>query len=177
MRKGLIVYQSKYGATKKYVDMLREEIPCDVFATSDCGKLALEEYDWIILAGGIYAGGISGLHQLQKRYHRRPNQRFAVFCVGASPFDENALAEIKARNLRGDLQNAPVFYGRGAWDESKMSWKDRTLCGLLRKAVAKKNNASDEPWIRALLLSAGKACDWTDKGYLDPLLEFIRTGS
>jgi len=172
MEKGLIAYQSKYGATKKYVDMLREELPCDVCAAGDCGKLALETYDWIILAGGIYAGGIAGLNRMIKRYRPSPRQRFAVFCVGASPFDEKSLAEIKARNLTGDFQDVPVFYGRGAWDESKMSWKDRTLCGLLRRAVAKKDAA--EPWMSELLLSAGKVCDWTDKSYLLPLLEFIR---
>lgn len=177
MNKGLIVYQSKYGATKKYVDMLREELSCNVCETVGCGKLALEEYDWIILAGGIYAGGIAGLNRLVKGYRRPPHQRFAVFCVGASPFDEKALAEIKSRNLRGDFRDVPVFYGRGAWDESKMSWRDRTLCGLLRKAVAKKDSASGEPWMDALLLSAGKACDWTDKSYLLPLVEFIRAGN
>lgn len=177
MSKGLIAYQSKYGATKKYVDMLREELDCDVCEAGDCGKAALEKYDWIILAGGIYAGGIAGLNQLIKRYRRPARQRFAVFCVGASPFDEKALAEIKARNLRENFQDVPVFYGRGGWDESKMSWKDRTLCSLLRKAVAKKNDCSLEPWMSALLLSAGKVCDWTDKKYLLPLLEFIRAGS
>ena len=177
MRKGLIAYQSKYGATKKYVDMLREELPCGVCATGECGKMAPEGYDWLILAGGIYAGGIAGLNRLIKKYRRPPHQRLAVFCVGASPFDEKALAEIKARNLRGDFQDVPVFYGRGAWDEGKMSWKDHALCGLLRKAVARKDAASGEPWMSALLLSAGKACDWTDKKYLLPLLEFNNAGS
>lgn len=35
MEKGIIIYQSKYGATKKYVDWLIEEIKFDCIETSN----------------------------------------------------------------------------------------------------------------------------------------------
>lgn len=174
MNKGLILYKSKYGATKKYVDMLSEELDCDIIESGNHRKAAYEQYNWIIFAGGIYASGIAGLNVLRKNYPQIKS-KVAVFCVGASPFDENAFEEIKNHNLKGCLSNIPIFYGRGMWNESKMNLVDRTLCKMLQKAVSKKDPASCEPWMKALLSAARQNCDWTDKKYLTPLIEYIKT--
>ena len=96
------------------------------------------------------------------------------FRVGASPYDEKALAEIKAHNLKEDLKDIPVFYGRGAWDEASMTLSDRTMCRMLQKAVAKKDPSEYEPWMSALMCAAGETCDWTDRKYLEPLLLYLR---
>ncbi len=172
----LVLYKSKYGATKKYVDMLKKELDCDVYEMNACNEKNLEKYDWIVFASGIYASGISGLNVLRKKYRNLSHKKIIIFCVGASPFDEKAFGEIKRHNLKEDLKDIPIFYGRGTWDEGKMNWKDRTLCKILQKAIAKKDPSSCEPWMKALLASGGQACDWTDRSYLTPLLEFIKAG-
>ena len=174
MNNGLVLYKSKYGATKKYAEMLKEELDCDIFEIKGHCDIELETYSWIIFAGGIYASGIVGLDFLKKKYHSLKQQTLAIFCVGASPFDETALEEIRKRNLKDEFMNIPVFYGRGIWDESKMNWKDRTLCKILQKAVAKKSPDLCEPWMKALLSSVGQKHDWTDRKYLIPLIEYIR---
>lgn len=170
----LVIYKSKYGSTKKYADMLKAELSCDVVESRDFDKSVLKNYDCIILAGGIYAGGIAGINMLQKNYSGMENKKVAVFCVGASPFDEKAILQVKEHNLKGNLESVPLFYGRGAWDESRMSFKDRTLCKMLQKMVAKQTPDSCEPWMRALLSATGKTCDWTDRKYLAPLIEYAR---
>ena len=45
--------------------------------------------------------------------------------MGASPYDEKALQEVKEHNLKEDLRDIPMFYGRGAWDEEAMTFTDR----------------------------------------------------
>ena len=65
------------------------------------------------------------------------------------------------------------FYGRGAWDESKMRFMDRTLCKMLQKSVAKKNPDKYEPWMKALMCAVGQSCDWTDEKYLLPLIDYL----
>lgn len=174
MNKGLVLYKSKYGATKKYADMLQEELGCDICEIKKSHEFGWKKYDWIIFAGGIYAGGIAGLDVLKKNYTQVENKKLAVLAVGASPFDEKSLAEIKAHTLKENLKNIPVFYGRGAWDEERMTWKDRTLCKMLQKAISKKAPDSCEPWMKALLSSVGQKCDWTDRSYLTPLLKYIK---
>lgn len=173
MKPGIILYRSKYGATKKYADWLCEATDFDVAKTAKADIKQIEPYETVILCGGIYASGIAGLSFLKKNYDRLQSKKIAVFCVGASPYDPAAFEAIKAHNLKEDLKNIPIFYGRGAWDQKKMKFTDRTLCKMLQKAVAKKDPQEYEPWEKALMSAAGKVCDWTDQKYLEPLLQFI----
>ena len=130
---GVILYQSKYGATKRYAEWLSEETGFQCIETKK-----------------------------------------AVFCCGASPYEENAFLQIKKHNIKDNLSDIPVFYCRGAWDMDAMSFKDRTLCNLLRKAVAKKDPSDYEIWEKALMEAGDNNCDWTDKKYIEPIMEYIK---
>ena len=173
MAKGIIIYQSKYGATKKYAEWLQAMTGYHCAETSKAAVNEVAQYDTIVLCGGIYASGIAGLSFLKKNIDKLKHKKTAILCVGASPYDESAFAAIKEHNLTGDLRNIPLFYGRGAWDEKAMSFKDRTLCRILQKSVAKIDPSKQEPWMKALSCAAGKQCDWTDEKYLEGLMEFL----
>lgn len=173
MTKGIILYQSKYGASKKYALWLKEQTHFDCMEIRQCKADALMAYDTVILCGGIYASGIAGLSFLKKHSNILQKKQIAIFCVGASPYDETALKAIQERNLQKDWNDTPLFYGRGAWNMEQMSAKDRILCKMLQKAVAKKDPSTYEPWMTALMEAIGKECDWTDPSYLTPLLQWI----
>lgn len=174
MTKGIIVYQSKYGATKKYAEWLQVMTNFQYIEISKAVVNEVAQYETIILCGGIYASGIAGLSFLKKNIDKLKNKKLAILCVGASPYDEKAFTEIKARNLTGDLRDIPLFYGRGAWDESKMKFLDRTLCKMLQKSVVKKDPSTYEPWMNAFMCAVGQTCDWTDKKYLIPLMNYLK---
>lgn len=173
MQNGIILYSSKYGGTKKYACLLHEMTGFELAETKNTKCEDVTQYQTIILCGGIYASGIAGLSFLNKNYEKIKDKNIAIFCVGASPYDENALEKIRTFNLKGNLKEIPLFYGRGTWDESIMTFKDRTLCRLLQKAIAKKDSASYEPWMKALMSARGQKCDWTDIKYLNPLLDYL----
>lgn len=139
MSKGMILYQSKYGATKKYADWLTEKTGYDCMETKSAKAAHLQNYDVIVLGGGVYASGIAGLSFLKKNIGNISGKKIAVFAVGASPYDEKAIMQIRELHFKGALSNVPLFYCRGAWDEEKMNFRDRTLCRMLQKAVAKQN--------------------------------------
>lgn len=173
MKKGIIIYQSKYGSAKKYAQWLQNMTDFDCVEIAKAAADEAAQYDTVIFCGGIYASGIAGLSFLKKNFDKFRSKKMAVLCVGASPYDESALAEIKERNLTGDLKNVPLFYGRGAWNESKMKFLDRTLCKMLEKSIANKDPSTYEPWMKALMCAKGQNCDWTDKKYLAPLAEYL----
>ena len=173
MSRGIIMYQSKYGATKKYADWLVEETGYDCIETKDAKVANLQNYDVVILGGGVYASGIAGLQFIKKNIGRLGNKKIVVFAVGASPYDEKAIMQIRKMHFKDELRNIPLFYCRGAWDEEKMKFTDRTLCKMLQKVVAKQNPDEYEPWQKALMCAAGQKCDWTDKAYLEALLKYI----
>ena len=170
----IVVYQSKYGATQKYATWLAEALSCDLIETKRTKIEQIENYDCILLGGGIYATGIAGISFLKKHAARLKNKRIAVFAVGASPADEKTISSIRARNLPGELAHIPCFYCRGAWNEDKMSWKDRMLCSMLKKAVSKKDPALYEPWEAALMQAIGSHADWTDPENLKPVIAFAQ---
>ena len=102
------------------------------------------------------------------------NKKLVILCVGASSYEESMLAEIKEHNLTGDLRDIPLFYARGASNESKMSFVDKTLCKMLQKSIAKKDPSTYEPWMEALMCAVGQNCDWTDKKYLISLVDYLK---
>ena len=50
MSRGIIIYQSKYGATKRYADWLVEETGYDCIETKNAKATNLQNYD----LGGLY---------------------------------------------------------------------------------------------------------------------------
>ena len=54
MSKGIILYQSKYGATKKYAQWLKEATGFDCMETQKADIKKVQEYDTIILGGGVF---------------------------------------------------------------------------------------------------------------------------
>lgn len=169
----LILYKSKYGSTKKYVDMLRKEMNCDVFEINDFHFKDIKNYDFILFAGGIYAGGISIMKYVQKNSNLLANKKIAIFAVGASPYDEKAFEATKKQNLKNISFEIPMFYGRGAYDESVMNFVDKSLCKLLKKSLSKKDPSTFEPWMEAFFQADGKSSDWVNRIYLEPVIKHI----
>ena len=171
--KGIILYKSKYGATKKYANWLSEETG---FPNLDVKKAKIEhvmEYDVVIFGGGIYASGIAGLSFIKKHYDVLKEKTLLIFCVGASPYDTEAFHTLSANNLKDELSDIPLFYCRGAWDLQKMTLIDRTMCRALFKVIAKKDPSTLEVWEKALVDAGEENCDWTDKKHLEPIIAYL----
>ena len=174
MKKGVVLFSSKYGAARRYAAWLAEAASFDCMEIKKADISQVASYDTVVLCGGVYASGIAGLSFLKKHYPQLKDKKLAVFAVGASPYEEDAVRALFEHNMKEDLRPVKGFYGRGTWNESAMTFRDRMLCKMMHKAVAGKDPASFEPWMVALLSTQGQKCDWTDKAYLAPLLEYIR---
>ncbi len=173
MDRVIVLYSSKYGATRKYARWLAEELECRVVETKKASLEQVREHDTIILGGGVYASGIAGIRFLKRNYPHLREKKIIVFAVGASPHEENAISALRERNLKGPLSGLPLCYCRGALDEGAMTWLDRTLCKMLKKMAAKKDPAIYEPWERALV-EAGPSNDWTEREQIQPILDHLR---
>ena len=172
--KGIVLYSSKYGATKRYAEWLAEETGFDCVETKKARIEDVKQYETIILGGGVYASGIAGLSFLKKNMSQLQSKKVIIFCDGASPYDEKAFQQIVAHNLKDSLSGLLCFYCRGAWDMEAMNLVDRNLCKMLQKAVAKKKPEDCEVWEKALMEAGDQKHDWTDKSYLAPILEAVR---
>ena len=171
---GIILYKSKYGATKKYADWIAEKTGFECIKTDEADIRKVQEYDVIILGGGVYASGIAGLSFLKKNISKLKDKKIIVFFTCASPYDQKTVDATIKFNFKGELEGIPCFYTRGTFDMKEMTFKDRTLCKMLRKAVSKKNPEDYEPWEMGLMaVGENERGDWIDKSYIDPIIEVI----
>lgn len=175
MNHSVVLYSSRYGAAKEYARMLSESLGCTAYNVKETPLDAAGQARQVILCGGIYAGGLSGVSWLRKNSRVLKDKKIVLFAVGASPWDEKAVRQIQERNLKGLPPDTVLFYGRGAWDESAMSFTDRTLCRMLQKSVAKKDPETCEPWEKALLEASGRSCSWIDEKYLESVYRYLET--
>ena len=171
--KGIIVYQSKYGTTKKYATWLREKTGFEMIKTKDASVEKLLNYDILIFGGGIYASGITGLTFVKKNYEKLKDKKILLFCDGASPYHKETIEQMFKQNLQELYDLLPCFYCRGAFHMKAMTFIDRNLCKLLIKSVKKKKSEDLLVWGKALLEAGDGPNDWSDPSYLEPLLKAI----
>lgn len=172
---GIIIYKSKYGATKKYAEWLSEAtgFPCVSTKEADINKVA--ECDVVIVGGGVYASGIACTSYLKKNIGKLKGKKIIVFTCGASPYDKESVDAVIEMNMKDELKGIPVFYCRGTFDLKNMSFIDKNLCTMLRKSLLKKDPNEMAVWEKALVEATdNEAHDWTDKSYLEPVLEAIK---
>ncbi len=63
---GIIVYRSKYGASKKYAEWLAEETGFRCVSIKEVKTDELASCDTVIVGGGIYASGFAFTSFLKK---------------------------------------------------------------------------------------------------------------
>ena len=171
---GIVIYKSKYGATKKYAEWISEAIGFECVSVQDADINKVVEFDTVILGGGIYAGGIAIVPFLKKNYSKLKDKKIIVYTCGASPYDEKSVNEVIDKNMKDELKGIPVYYCRGGFDFKNMTFMDKTLCKMLRKALSKKDPKDYEVWEEALMsVGENESGDWTDKANLEPLLAAV----
>ena len=172
---GIIIYKSKYGSVKKYAEWLSEATGFKAVSTKEADIDEVSKCDTIILGGGVYASGIACTSYLKKNIGKLKGKKILVFTCGASPYDKVSVDAVIDMNMKDELSGIPVFYCRGAFDLKNMSFIDRNLCTMLRKSLLKKDPNEMAVWEKALVEATdNEAHDWTDKSYLEPILEAVK---
>lgn len=147
-----IVYTSNTGFTKKYAEMLGEEIQVPVYEFKQAkGKLTRE--DEIIYMGWIMAGGIKNYGKARKNYKIK-----AVCSVGMSKLGGKQCVELKEKqHIKEQL-----FYLQGGFDKSKLKGIYKFMMNSLEKVVKpkveSKPNKTPEDIEMLEMMNHGKDC-------------------
>ena len=172
--KGIILCQSKYGASMKYAEWISEETGFKIVETKKADINRVAKFDTIILGGGVYSSSIAGIAFLKKNIDVLKGKKIYVYCCGAAPYDDEILDIIRKRNLKGELADIPCFYYQGMWDLNGMKFTDRAMCRLYIKILSDKDPADLKVWEKPFLDAKDKKCDWTDKKYITPLIDLLK---
>jgi menaquinone-dependent protoporphyrinogen IX oxidase len=173
--KGIILCQSKYGASQKYAEWIAEETGFSIVETKKADIKEVSGYDVIILGGGVYASAIAGIAFLKKNIGALRGKRIYVYCCGAAPYDEEIVESIRSRNLKDALSGIPLFYYQGMWDLNGMGFADKAMCKMYIKMLSKKDPSEMKAWEKPFYEANDQKSDWTDKKYIAPLIELIKS--
>jgi menaquinone-dependent protoporphyrinogen IX oxidase len=178
MKKCVVVYESKYGTTKKYAEWIAEDLGADLFERKAASADALTGYDVIIYGGGLYAGGVSGFSFIKNNFNKIKDKRILLFTCGLG--DPSVLENVD--NIRESLdqfmtpemkKKVEVFFLRGGMDYSKLSFVHKSLMSMVQKTVARKDAANRTPEETAMIETYGKVVDFTDRDTIKPLVDSV----
>ncbi|MBO5353325.1 MAG: flavodoxin domain-containing protein [Lachnospiraceae bacterium] len=179
MTKTVVIYESKYGFTKRYALWISQALSCPIFERKNFHPQDFSKYDTIIYGGGLYAGGVSGIKLLTKNYPQISNKHIVLFTCGLTSTDnptnithiQTELAKVLSHEM---LNHISLFHLRGGIDYAKLSFIHKTMMNMLKKMLSQKSDTELTAEDRQLLETYGKSVDFTDKTAIEPILKCVR---
>lgn len=172
--KSLVVYKSKTGFTKKYAEWIAEKLSADIYNYKQINKKILKDYNVVIYGGSLHAVGIEGIKLIKDNLDILKGKKVVVFAVGASPFREETVEEVKNNNFsKEQLGQIQFYYLRGGFNYNKLPFFDKLLMKLLQwKLKRKKVLKPDE---KGMLNAYQKPADFTRKENIDSIITYAQT--
>ncbi|MCQ2550856.1 MAG: flavodoxin domain-containing protein [Clostridia bacterium] len=174
MENTVVIYKSKYGATKQYATWISEELHCDLLNADEVKPKDLLEYENIIFGGGIHAGGITGLSLIKKNYKKLMDKKVVIFAVGINTEEEKNMEDLRDINFNGKIKDLPCFLIKGAYDPRKVKGLDNFLMTQVRKMIMKKPIVQRTDQEKALVKVIDYGGDWVEKENLAPIIAAIK---
>ena len=121
----IVVYESKYGSTRRYAKWIGEELNCKVCQISDIELEELTSYDNIIFGVWLCAGKVKGLDKIWNNMDKFKNRNLIVIAVGLSEDGDEQYKELLKQFE--DFPNVQNFYLRGAMDYKNLKLGDKMM--------------------------------------------------
>lgn len=181
MKKTAVIYESKYGFTKRYAEWIAQALSCPLFERKHFKKKDFSDYEVILYGGGLYASGISGIQFLNKNWKLLSNKKIILFTCGlADPKNPDNVSNIRkslAKVLSGEQRkNLKIFHLRGGIDYSRLNVIHKAMMAMLRRMLLKKGMENLGVEERMLLDTYGKCIDFTDRNSIKPLVLDLVSG-
>jgi menaquinone-dependent protoporphyrinogen IX oxidase len=125
--KGVVIYKSRYGATRQYAQWLSTELELPMMATAEISVAKLNEFDFVIMGSSVYIGKLLIKSWLQDHAAILQKKKLFLFVVCGTPASDTAkTTAIVAKNLPLSLASrCQVFFLQGRLNLEKLSFTDR----------------------------------------------------
>lgn len=154
-----IVYKSNTGFTKKYAEMLSEELSLPIYSLNKISKL--NKNTNIIYMGNVFASNINGYKNIKDKLNIE-----AVVAVGMTfPSIENNNQLKEVNKIENNL-----FYLHGGLDKQKLKGFKKLIINLIGKSL-EKNPDKDEKMVE-IFKNGG---DFVSKDNLDEIIKWYKS--
>lgn len=179
MNKCIVVFESKYGSTRRYAQWISQALSCPLIERKEAKIQKLLSYDTIIYGGGLYAGGVSGIKLLTDNYEKLRDKHLILFTCGlADPQDSENVAHIReglSKALSSEMiEHIQLFHLRGGIDYAKLGFIHKNMMKMLHSVMIKKEPSELREEDKQMLETYGKTVDFTDQTTIYPLIEYVR---
>lgn len=172
MKSILIVYKTKTGFTKKYVEWISETISCQTISLEQIDHVDTNTYDLIIYGAGIHAGRIQGLKEFKKKVWDVVDGNVVIFATGGAPYDEAIITKIKTNNFsEHERKDMELFYFQSGLNYEKMGLLEKMIMNIYRKVLEFKNNKSDVE--DGTSKAIARSYDHSSREYIKPLIDYV----
>jgi menaquinone-dependent protoporphyrinogen IX oxidase len=138
--KGLIIYKSKYGSTKKYAKWISEKFNFDCISPKHFHKIDIKKYDTIILGSLVYRGKLKIRDFLVNNWAKVKDKEVLLYAVGAAKPSSKAFEKFYFSNIPKHIRNKITFFPlRGKFNFKQLTIFDKiqTLIRLIRMKPSK----------------------------------------
>lgn len=136
---GLIIFQSKYGATAQYAAWIGDQLHWPAIPVAGLDNKHIENAETVVLGTSIYIGKALIRKWLLKHLDLLHGKRVFLFIVCGTPTDrQEELENIRKNVVPAALQlsSAPFFFP-GRMIYKNLSWKDRLLLQMGARLMQK----------------------------------------
>ncbi len=178
MNKTAVIYESKYGFTKRYAEWIAEALSCPAFERKKFCPKDFPQYDTVIYGGGLYAGSVSGIRLITENWRLLSDKKIVLFTCGLAnpedPYNISNIRETLSKILSDDMmKQICLFHLQGGIDYSRLNLIHKTMMSMLRKMLLKKDEHSLRKEDRLILETYGQNLDFTNKESIRPLVEYV----
>lgn len=169
----LVIYKSKTEFTKRYAEIIAQEVNGMLMDIKEVTVEKMSEYDVVVYGGGLYAGMINGYKKAKEMFDKSTSKQFILFATGGTPNEAiEQIDEVWRNNLSAEeLESIPHFYMQGGICYEKMSFSNRAIMKMMSKVLSKKKNkdSAEEGFAQAIKSSY----DISSKEYAEPLIKYL----
>lgn len=174
MNKILILYKSSTGFTKRYAEMIAEEVGCKLVDFKAATVEMASAYDMIVFGSRAHAGMIDGYKKAREMSQKAGADQFVLFVTGATPNSEKeTIEEFWRQNLTEDeYVKIPHFYMQAGLCYERMSLPDKLMMKVAAIILKRKKDKGqfDKKFEQAI----SSSYDISSREYIKPLVSFLK---
>lgn len=171
MKSVLIIYRSKTGFTKKYVDWIVEDVSCSVTPLNKVTREEIDKHDIIIYGAGVHAGLLPGLKKVKNLVNFN-DKKVIIFATGAAPNVDEIVKPIIENNLADCISKVDFFYFEAGLNYENMGFFSKGLMRTFSKMLkSKKDKTEEEKEMSERIMTS---FDNSKKEYVKPLTSLLK---
>lgn len=175
MSSTVVLYKSKYGASKQYAEWIAEDLGCKSLNIDDINFEDIWAYKTIILGGGLYANNIAGAKWLLKHIDELEGKNIVFYSVGITPldcrdyYDRLVIEQTFPESLRNKYK---VFNFLGKMLTDELTFTHKMALKTLKKIMTNKENPTE---MEKMLI---ELCDYNkneiSRAQINELVEYVK---